>query len=130
LSFNAAAPRLAALLLSSSGVKTTLRTITTLCGVSLLVLACATGPRPRADSSARAKDTVPDKIAAQRAATPGLQLGREDDRWGFEAARERRRADDQKKKQQQQPSVSSAPVQTGPADLRETPVLPPAPPPP
>ena len=42
------------------------------------------------------KDRAPEKIASQRAAGRGLDLERDDERWGFEAARERRRAQDQK----------------------------------
>ena len=63
-------------------------------------------------------DSAPEKIAAQRAATPGLQLERDDDRWGLEAARERRRAAEQKKNQQR---AAQAPVQNGPVDLRQAP---------
>jgi hypothetical protein len=59
--------------------------------------ACARTPAPLPETPARIKDSVPEKIAAQRAATPGLALEREDERWGFEAARERRRAADARK---------------------------------
>jgi len=38
------------------------------------------------------KDSAPEKVAAQRSAAPhGLQLEQDEERWGFEAARERRR---------------------------------------
>ena len=59
--------------------------------VTLAVLACATPPRSeRAAAPPRLKDSVPEKVAAQRAASGGLRLQDEEDRWGFEGARERR----------------------------------------
>ena len=58
---------------------------------------CATAPKPR-ESASRAKDSAPEKIAAQRAAGPhGLQLESEDQRWGIEAARERKREKEEAK---------------------------------
>jgi hypothetical protein len=64
-----------------------------MCGC-LFAAACATAPKPVA-SAPRAKDSAPEKIAAQRAAAPhSVQLEAEDERWGFEAARERRRQQD------------------------------------
>ncbi len=65
--------------------------------LALLALGCAAGPRPQSETAARVKDSAPDKIAAQRAAARGLDLENEDQRWGFEAARERQRKQDQKK---------------------------------
>jgi hypothetical protein len=60
---------------------------------ALLVIAgCARPAPPPAETPARVKDSAPDKIAAQRAALPGLDLEPEDQRWGIEAARERRNA--------------------------------------
>lgn len=65
-----------------------------LLGGCLFAAACATAPKTVA-SNPRAKDTAPEKIAAQRAAGPhSLQLEPDDERWGFEAARERRRQQD------------------------------------
>jgi hypothetical protein len=67
-----------------------------LVGLALLVLGCASGPRPQPETPARVKDSAPEKIAAQRSAARGLDLEQDDQRWGFEAARERRRSQDQK----------------------------------
>jgi len=65
-----------------------------LVGGCLLAAACATAPKTVA-SSPRVKDSAAEKIAAQRAAAPhGVQLESDDERWGFEAARERRRQQD------------------------------------
>jgi hypothetical protein len=57
-----------------------------------LLAACATS-RPRSETVAahRIPDSAPERSASLRAATPGLELEAEDQRWGFEAARERRR---------------------------------------
>jgi hypothetical protein len=61
--------------------------------IFLLGAGCARSAPPRAETPARLKDSAPEKIAAQRAAgPPGLNLEREDERWGIEAARERKRA--------------------------------------
>jgi hypothetical protein len=59
-------------------------------GFLVLMAACATSPRSEQTGAPRAKDTVPDKIAAQRAASGNLRLEDEENRWGFEAAREKR----------------------------------------
>ena len=65
-----------------------------LAGALLLVASCATAPRSSA-SPPRMKDSAPEKVAAQRTAAPhGLQLEHEEERWGFEAARERKREQD------------------------------------
>jgi hypothetical protein len=66
--------------------------------VGLLAVGCAAGPRPRPETAARIKDSPSEKVAAHRAASPSLGLEREDERWGFDAARDRRRAADQRKK--------------------------------
>jgi|SRR5262252_6070426 len=97
-----------------------------LLAAGLLAMACASGPKQRPEGSARMKDTAPEKIAAQRAAAPGLQLEQDDARWGFEAARERRTAEAKQKQQQKQPQPQPATsaVQTGPVDLRQTPAAP------
>jgi hypothetical protein len=68
-----------------------------LAGAFSLTASCATAPKPR-DPAARAKDSAPEKIAAQRAAGPrGFQTEAEDERWGIEAARERKRRTDEAK---------------------------------
>ncbi len=62
------------------------------------------------------KDAAPEKIAAQRAAAPhGMQLEQEDQRWGFEAARERRREDDARKAQKRPTATDQAVDVTTPA---------------
>jgi hypothetical protein len=63
----------------------------------LLALSCATAPKRTDGPPPRVKDSAPEKIAAQRAATPGLYLEQDADRWGIEAAQERRRDAQQKK---------------------------------
>jgi len=63
-------------------------------GIGLVALSCAGSPKRPEAASPRFKDSAPEKIASQRAAAPhSLQLERDDERWGFEAARERRRED-------------------------------------
>jgi hypothetical protein len=59
--------------------------------LALALAACATASRKEGAGPPRAKDTVPDKIAAQRSASGNLRLQDEEDRWGFEAAQARRR---------------------------------------
>ena len=73
-------------------------------GAALLV-ACATAPRARPESSPRVPDAAPDKVAAQRSAA-GLHLEEEDDRWGFTAARELRQKKEAKKARQPAPAPS------------------------
>ena len=90
--------------------------ITTLLAAGIIAAACAGPPRPRAETPARLKDSAPEKLASQRAATPGLGLERDDERWGFEAARERRRLADERK--QATPASHGAP---GPVDVHVTP---------
>jgi hypothetical protein len=58
---------------------------------TLFLLACATAPRSERAAQPRLKDSVPEKIAAQRAASGNLQLQAEEDRWGFEGQAERNR---------------------------------------
>ncbi|HEY8927292.1 MAG TPA: hypothetical protein VIU64_23075 [Polyangia bacterium] len=66
------------------------------------------------------KDTVPERVAAQRAAQRDLNLEGEDERWGIEAARERKeRARTDTGAGSSNPAPSNAPG-TGPADLRQT----------
>jgi hypothetical protein len=71
-----------------------------------MALSCAGAPKGREASSPRFKDSAPEKIAAQRAAAPqSLKLEQDDERWGFDAARERRR-EAQNKKARQDPAAS------------------------
>ena len=74
-------------------------------GIGLVALSCAGSPKRPEASSPRFRDSAPEKIASQRAAAPhSLQLEREDERWGFEAARERRR-EEQARKAQKPPAA-------------------------
>ena len=65
--------------------------------VALALGGCAGSAKPRPETAGRMKDAAPERAASQRAAARGLELEREDERWGIEAAREHRRAEDQKK---------------------------------
>ena len=79
-------------------------------GIGLVALSCAGSPKRPEASSPRFKDSAPEKIASQRAAGPNsLQLEREDERWGFEAARERRR-EEQARKARKDPAVGDRAV--------------------
>ena len=85
--------------------------------VGLLALSCATAPKRSDGPPPRVKDSATEKIAAQRAATPGLYLEQDADRWGIEAAQERRRDAQQKKGTSAQPSAPRPPelnVKSGP----------------
>jgi hypothetical protein len=83
-----------------------------LVGAGLLALSCASSPPPRAEAlPPRIKDSVPEKIAAQRGADRTLQLEAEDQRWGVDAARERRAETASKKE-----DLVAAPPK-GPVDL-------------
>ena len=93
--------------------------LSTLAGGLLLLVACASGPRARPRPETRIKDSAPEKLAAQRSATPGLQLEEGDQRWGMEAARARRQERDRK----QQVSDPAAPA-SGPVDLTRPPSTP------
>jgi hypothetical protein len=90
--------------------------IASLLAAGLLAAACAGPPRPRAETPARIKDSAPEKLAAQRAATPGLGLERDDERWGFEGAREKRRRADERKQ-----VTPASHVMPGPLDLHAPP---------
>jgi hypothetical protein len=71
-------------------------------GIGLVALSCAGSPKRPEASPPRFKDSAPEKIASQRAAGPhSVPLEQDDERWGFEAARERRRQDDAPKAQKQ-----------------------------
>jgi hypothetical protein len=84
-----------------------------LAGALLLVASCATAPRSSA-SPPRMKDSAPEKVAAQRTAAPhGLQLEQQDERWGFDAARERRREQDAARARKQ-PSLGDKAVDVTP----------------
>jgi hypothetical protein len=65
---------------------------TTVLAAGLLFAACATGrPRTETATARRTPDSAPERSASLRAATPGLELESEDERWGIEAAKERKR---------------------------------------
>jgi hypothetical protein len=71
-----------------------------LVGIGLVALSCAGAPKRPEAASPRFKDSAPEKLAAQRAAAPqSLTLEQDDERWGFEAARERRREEKARKAQ-------------------------------
>jgi len=76
----------------------------------LLALSCATAPKSAESPPPRVKDSAPEKIAAQRDATPGLRLQENADRWQIEAAQERRR-DAQQKQATTGPSRERRPPQ-------------------
>lgn len=62
---------------------------------ALLMASCAaSGARTETVASQRLRDSAPERSAAMRAATPGLDLEAEDQRWGIEAAKARRRRGD------------------------------------
>jgi len=79
-------------------------------GVGLVTLSCAGSPKRPEASTPRGRDSASDKVAAQRAAAlPSLQLERDDERWGFDAARERRR-EEQARKARKDPAVGDRAV--------------------
>jgi len=92
-----------------------------LLSIWLLGLACATSPQPRPEPPPRVKDSAPDKIAAQRAASGKLRLEEDDERWGIEAARANRKTDSD----QGQPAPT-VPTPKGPVDLKAQPASSPA----
>ena len=101
-----------------------LQRVVSLIAVALLPLAagCAGSPRPHPETSARVKDSAPEKIAAQQAAARGLDLERDDERWGVEAARERRRIEDQKGQKAAAAAPTNSPTyiqQQSPSGSRE-----------
>jgi hypothetical protein len=79
------------------------------------VAACARTPGRAPESAPRIADSAPEKIAAQRAAMPGLRLEEDAQRWGVEEDRARRDAAASKKKA----SPAVAPAATGPVDLKK-----------
>ena len=92
-------------------------------GAFALPAACASSPARPSQGSARIKDTVPERVAAQRAAQKDLNLEGEDERWGIEAARERKeraRTDSGASSSAPAAPGSSGPGAEGPADLRQT----------
>jgi len=83
----------------------------------LLALSCATAPKRAEGPPPRVKDSAPEKIAAQRPATPELRLQEDANRWQIEAAEERRREAEQKKAPSQPPAARRPPelnVKSGP----------------
>lgn len=74
--------------------------------LGLLLASCATAQRPT-EAALRVPDSVPERMAAQRAGAPrSLELEPNEERWGIEAARERKRQRDAAKEKQ-------APAETG-----------------
>jgi hypothetical protein len=69
---------------------------------AMLASACtASRARTETVTAQRLKDSTPERSAALRAATPGLEA--EDDRWGIEAAKERKRIGDPRARNLQPP---------------------------
>jgi hypothetical protein len=65
-------------------------------GALLLLASCAGTPRRTEPRSLRTSDSASEKLAAHRAAAPHhLTLEQDEERWGFEAARERKRRQDE-----------------------------------
>ena len=93
-----------------------LRAVTTLALLALFTsaFACAKS-QPPAESPPRIKDSVPEKIAAQRAAQRDLKLEENDDRWGVEQARERK-----ERAKAKHDDAAAAPPPSGPMDLGGT----------
>ena len=77
--------------------------------------ACASSRRARPESPPRIKDSVPEKVAAQRAAQSNLRLEPEDERWGIDAARERK---SRKGSADAAASAARTPPPTSAVDLR------------
>jgi hypothetical protein len=87
----------------------TIRRVVLMC---VLALGCASAPRARPEATApgRTKDSAAERVAAYRAASGGLRLEQEEERWGIEAARERRRG-----RGTPPPPAHSLPPETPPA---------------
>jgi hypothetical protein len=79
-----------------------------LCTLLLGAFGCAKS-QPPAQNPPRIKDSVPERIAAQRAAQKDLKLEADDERWQIEQARDR--------KQKAKSDDATAPPPTGPMDL-------------
>lgn len=92
--------------------RTSMTRIRLVVGMLLFAAACATAPKPP-EAQARAKDSAPEKVAAQRAAAPhGVPLEQDEERWGFEAARERRRQQDAARAKRAAPADKNVGVTT------------------
>lgn len=99
-------------------------------GTALLLASCARPGRPPPATPAaqtegrpaRIPDSVPEKVAAQRAASgPQLQLEAEDDRWGIEAAQERKRLEEQRQTTPVRPPTGSGSIGVPPSPNAPTP---------
>jgi len=78
-------------------------------GGALASSACgASRPRTETTTAQRLKDSAPEKRAALRGATPGLDLEAEDGRWGIEAAKDRKHPRDPRATPPPAPPVSGA----------------------
>jgi hypothetical protein len=70
----------------------------------LMLASCAGAPKKQEGAPPpRIKDSAPERAAAQRAASPGLRLESEEERWGIEAAQERKRQEQENKPKAAQP---------------------------
>jgi hypothetical protein len=86
------APNLLLLSVGERAMTTSTFLRTTILATGLLFAACATsGPRTETVATHRLPDSAPERSAALRSATPGLDLEADDERWGIEAAKERKR---------------------------------------
>lgn len=112
---------LAAFLLRREAVKNHAPLLRMFLGALALAAACTTTPSPQAQRPARIKDTVPERVAAQRDAQKDLNLEGEDERWGIEAARERKnRAGRTDNGAAPADPAGPGPAGGGPTDLRQT----------
>lgn len=83
--------------------------VTRVCAMAVLLASCAGAPKKKEGAPPpRIKDSAPERAASQRAATPGLRLEAEEERWGIEAAQERKRQE-----LQNQPKASNPDAGTG-----------------
>jgi len=84
-----------------------------LLGISgVVMLSCAT----TAPRSTRVKDSPAEKSAAQNAGDPHAESEAAEQRWGFDAARDRKRRSDEEKRKQ-----ATTPTPGGPVDLKQPP---------
>ncbi|MES1172664.1 MAG: hypothetical protein ABUL77_05465 [Bacteroidota bacterium] len=105
-----------------------IRSLSFLC-LAIFLSSCATKPRapaeaaaapppPPAPPPARIKDTPAEKRAALRAADPRIGAEADEQRWGFEAAREQRRKEEEKRKAAAAPPPAPPAPPTGPFDIK------------
>ena len=85
----------------------------------LPVAACARTPGRAPETAPRIADSAPEKIAAQRAAMPGLRQEEDAGRWGIEEDRARREAAESRRKKVAPATPAVAPAAPGPVDLEK-----------